>query len=139
MTFFMVHLPFKPAWQATHLLWLGHSGGSKADRVKVDFSMGPLLCAMWMFSPDLLTAVRTLRVTSSEMYARLSTPFLAVLLVLSAASLGGSLLRLHNHVGGIIILLQHPCNLLSASAASCCRAGDLQCSVYLRRGYFIFG
>ena len=57
MTFFMVHLPFKPAWQATHLLWLGHSGGSKADRVKVDFIVGPRLCAMWMFSPDLLTAV----------------------------------------------------------------------------------
>ena len=69
-------LPSSPAWQAMHRPLLGHCGGSRAERVRIDLSVGPLLCAIWTFDPDFWTIFLTLRETSSEMYGSLRIPSL---------------------------------------------------------------
>ena len=111
-------------------------GGSKADRVKMDLSVGPLLCAIWMFSPNLVTAFLTQCVTSSEMYGLEAEYFIPVGLLLSLVLFSDGILL--SCIGGVIIL-QHLWNLLNTLAASCCCAGDLQSSVHLRKGYCFFG
>ncbi len=64
----VVHLPSIPAWQAMHRPLLGHCGGSRAERVRIDLSVGPLLCAIRTFTPDFWTTFLTIRETKNIIY-----------------------------------------------------------------------